>query len=198
MPHTEKQEREKLQAAMATYRVLVYLTVICVIALLPLFPAIFSRPIMIALTLMQLLLITTALTWHFISLRKTYLTSPYNFQSRPKIIAILIVMAICMQIWWLAIISATTIDIGDLDKAGYIVTMGMPRWIRAFPQYFSLLFVFHLAALIVAIVMFVLFHQFRVIYRSREIANRTNALLDSDPLGIADELRKLKTSRPSS
>ena len=198
MPQSEKQEREKLQAAMTAYRVFLYLTLLCFISYLPFYPIIFSYdpsasgawlvPVVLAD-----LLIFVGLNWHGLSLRSTYLSNPYNFQVRPRIISALFLTALLIELPYPAMMSALTITYSSLEGQQRL-GREIPEWIRILPQYFTFAVFFHIAAITVAIIMFVLFHQFKVIYHAREIAKQTDTLLDSDPLGIADELRRAKNS----
>jgi YbbR domain-containing protein len=52
---------------------------------------------------------------------------------------------------------------------------------------------FEIICFVLAFIMFILFSQFKKIHNALEVSSQTTALTDSDPLGIADELRRLKT-----
>jgi hypothetical protein len=62
-------------------------------------------------------------------------------------------------------------------------------------EYLEFMLVLRGAAFVLSIVMFILFSQFKTIHHARELETETKNVADSDPLGIADDLRRLKDSR---
>lgn len=193
MPYTEKQELGKLNAAMTVYRVFLYSVVVCFLL---------AVPALRFWNVVAELFMLAGFTWHLISLRGLYLKEPEKFQTRPKLIALLLVIGLSVRLIFLF---RDTLDYLQFYSGG-IVSVRPQTFLfyELYPDGFvrntmyyhtQLALVSHVIAIILLVIMLVLFSQFKAIHNALEVSGQTTALADSDPLGIADELRKFKTPR---
>ena len=99
MPYTEKKEREKLIAAMQVYRAFIYSSIVAFVGVL--YSGIVHRFAWFELAFIIATgqaFILFGLGWHFKSLRKQVIFQPYDCQSRPKIVAIIILLGLVLHL----------------------------------------------------------------------------------------------------
>lgn len=173
MPYTEKQEREKVNAAMTAYRILIWVSVVCYFSALlvvwnalgsnnPLFP-ILSHWLSYDKNIWEgtgSLFLAIGWIWHF-TISRRYLKTPYDFQTRPLIITWFLLVGLAGHIVWPVWMLPRIRFMEDTPYARGIYTM----------------LVLHALAIILCIVVLVLFSHFKKIHTGLEVTSQTTSLV---------------------